>query len=844
VTLVGTHMMPGKPTVHEDGTEVRTLWGELAWQLGGRAAYEVVADADRTSTNPGQALATLLEQYAPCLILIDEWVAYARQLYGRDDLPAGTFDTQFTFAQTLTEVAKTIPGCQVVISIPASSDASHGGSSGGTDLEVGGPNGRAALERLQNVVRRVADQWRPASANESFEIVRRRLFVEPDAQAKRDIAAVARQFVQFYAEHRGQFPRDCGEVAYEDRIKAAYPIHPEFFDRLYEDWSTLERFQRTRGVLRLMSAVIHALWARQTADPLIMPGSVPLDLTTVSGELTQYLPDAWKPIVDADIDGEGSTPVQIDAERPTFGQRSLTRRIARTIFIGAAPTLQTAHKGIERQNVWLGVAIPGDTVGNFGSAVEVLAQRATYLNVDGARYWYDTAVTVNRTAQDIADRLREHPDEVWAHVIEVLGAERAARGDFAAVHVCPEDTGAVPDTEEAKLVILHPQFLHARGQDESPAMSFAQQCLDTRGSAQRTNRNTLVFLAPDTARWEELAESSRDFLAWKQVAERADDLNLTAQQKAQAERRRDQARDTVRLRILATYIWALVPEQPDPARPATWSAVKAEGSQDRLADRVTVKMRQGGLLATSYGARNVRMDLDGPLKTAWEKGHVSVGDLWSFYRRYPYLTRLRDRMVLEGAVRSALDDMMWESEGFALAESYDDTTGKYKGLATYQGGSIALLSDTVLVVRPDVAVVEQTCPECGQPLTPDHTCDVAERCPQCGNMLAECTCETPPPLTCARCGGAAHEGPCPPPPAALNKRFFGVVALNPERYGRDFSRLATEVLQHFAAVEGTRLEVTVEITAINESGFPSDKARVVTENARTLKFDQFGFESE
>jgi predicted AAA+ superfamily ATPase len=108
-----------------------------------------------------------------------------------------------------------------------------------------------------------------------------------------------------------------------------------------------------------MSAVVHALWARQDPGPLIMAGSVPLDVATVASELSQYLPDAWKPILDADIDGEGSTPVRIDAERPTFGARALTRRIARTIFVGAAPTLHTAHKGIERQHAWLGVAVPG-----------------------------------------------------------------------------------------------------------------------------------------------------------------------------------------------------------------------------------------------------------------------------------------------------------------------------------------------------------------------------------------------------------------------------------------------------------------------------------------------------
>lgn len=470
--------------------------------------------------------------------------------------------------------------------------------------------------------------------------------------------------------------------------------------------------------------------------------------------------------------------------------------------------------------------MPGDTVGNFGSALEVLGQRATYLNVDGARYWYDTAVTVNRTAQDIADRLREHPEEVWAHVVEMLGTERSTRGDFAAVHVCPEDTGAVPDTEEAKLVVLHPRFPHFRGQDDSPALGFARQCLKTRGTAQRANRNTLVFLAADATRWDELAEASRDYLAWKDVAERWADLSLTAQQKARAERRRDQARDTVRLRILATYIWAFVPEQPDPARPVTWSVVKAEGSQDRLADRVTVKMRQGGLLATTYGARNVRLDLDGPLRAAWEKGHVGVGDLWSFYRRYPYLTRLRDRTVLDEALRSALDDMMWETEGFALAESYDDVTGRYSGMVGYPSGSFGAISDAVLVVRPEIAVVQQERERAATPVTGTTRPAVA----------------TTPPAATPTAGDT--DTPRAEPATPVDRRFFGAVALNPERYGRDFNRVAAEVLQHLAAVEGIRLEVTLEITATNDAGFPTDKVRVVTENARTLKFDQFGFEQQ
>jgi len=193
VALVGIHLSPGAPLVKPDGAKVNTIWGELAWQLGGKKAFEFVAEADASRTNPGEGLRKLITAYSPCLILIDEWVAYARQLWEREDLPGGTFDTQFTFAQSLTEVVKTVPGAMLVISIPASHDPDKDGQSGGSALEVGGPNGQEALQRLQNVVRRVADQWRPASAQESFEIVRRRLFVEPDAAALADISAVARQ---------------------------------------------------------------------------------------------------------------------------------------------------------------------------------------------------------------------------------------------------------------------------------------------------------------------------------------------------------------------------------------------------------------------------------------------------------------------------------------------------------------------------------------------------------------------------------------------------------------------------------------------------------------------------
>jgi predicted AAA+ superfamily ATPase len=818
VALVGIHLSPGAPLVKPDGTKVNTIWGELAWQLGGKKAFDFVAEADASRTNPGEGLRKLITAYSPCLILIDEWVAYARQLWEREDLPGGTFDTQFTFAQSLTEVVKTVPGAMLVISIPASHDPDKDGQSGGSALEVGGPNGQEALQRLQNVVRRVADQWRPASAQESFEIVRRRLFVEPDAAALADISAVARQFVNFYSQHVGEFPRECSDISYEARIRAAYPIHPELFDRLYEDWSTLDRFQRTRGVLQLMSAVVHTLWELQDAGPLIMPGSLPLDDPNVLTQISQYLPDSWKPIIDADIDGPRSTPAQIDSERPLFGQRAITRRLARTIFVGAVPTLKSSHIGAEKPRIWLGVAIPGDTIGNFGSALDLLSQRATYLYADGHRYWFDTQASVTRTAADYADRLRDKPEEVWLEIVSRLRAnENRNRGAFSGVHIAPDTSADIPDEDSARLVILHPSHSHSKNAQDSLAMKFAQESLEKRGSAQRINKNMLVYLAPDTKRLEELMEAVRDLLAWQNIASRIEEMNLSPQQAKQATTRRDQAHEGVTSRIAQTYIWAIVPEQPDPSKPIEWTVEKAEGQETSLAVRASEKLVRAGLFTDIASPRMIRMDLDSKLRKAWESGHLNVGQLWAFYCSYPYLTRMKNRKVLADAISESLAGMMWEEEGFALAEGFESATGNYAGLVLPgAGGFFGAITDQTLVVKPEVAKAQL-------PAVVTPPVDIPAG-------------TTPAPNSVITTPGVVE------PKAST--RFFGVYEVDPERYSRDLNRLSQEILQHLSSIDGVDLDITIEIHAAVKEGFAADKIRVILENARSLKFKNSSFEKE
>ena len=210
VVLVGNKISPGNPSTKPDGTVVRTLWGELAWQLGGKKAFARIRADDEKATSPGDVLRELFNEYGPSLILIDEWVAYARQLHDQGDLPAGGFETQFTFAHVLTESAKLAKNCLLVISLPAS-DTSGSPHSQADDVEVGGQRGREALDRLRNVVGRVESSFRPASAEEGFEIVRRRLF-EPlsDPARFRDRDVVARAFADLYRTQHQEFPPSAG----------------------------------------------------------------------------------------------------------------------------------------------------------------------------------------------------------------------------------------------------------------------------------------------------------------------------------------------------------------------------------------------------------------------------------------------------------------------------------------------------------------------------------------------------------------------------------------------------------------------------------------------------------
>ncbi|MBM4045934.1 MAG: ATP-binding protein [Planctomycetes bacterium] len=831
--IVGTKISPGQTHKKPDGTVIRTLWGEIGWQLGGKEGYKLVKEADETATNPGDGLRELFNRYAPCLVLIDEWVAYARQLHDNGGLPGGTFDTQFTFAQALTEAARAAKKTLLVVSIPASESSSpRAGRERISDIEVGGERGRAALTRLKNAIGRVEASWRPASPDEGFEIVRRRLFqpiTDPTKFVDRD--QVARAFVEMYGTQQQEFPSECREASYERRVKAAYPIHPELFDRLYSDWSTLEKFQRTRGVLRLMAAVIHSLWERQDGNLLIMPANVPVDDPRVQFELTRYLEDQWVPVIEKDVDGPHSLPLALDRENPNLGRYSACRRVSRAIYIGSAPTQRAANRGIDDRHVRLGCVQPGESAAVFGDALRRLTDQATYLYVDGKRYWFSTQPTVTRLADDRASQLLEREDIVVEEIGRRLGLQGRTRGDFARIHACAA-SGDVPDDREARLVILGPEHPHVARDPNSSARQEAARVLESRGASSRTYKNMLVFLAADQTRLKDLEHATRQYLAWKGIWEERETLNLDAFQSRQAETKCRTADETVDARIPEAYQWLLVPgmekkpneDDPDPQGKTVWTEIRQQG-QEPLAIRASKKLKNEEMLLAQLGGPRLRHELDRvPL---WRGEHVGVKQLAEDFATYLYLPRLCDDSVLLDAIRDGLQRLTWQSDTFAYADGWDEQRKKYIGLQT--GPQVRVLMDErSMLVKPDVAVAQMQAER--QPTTPGQ--------PVVGDGAV---------AVIGQPGGTTRPGVGVEPPIAVPqppRRFHGTVTLDATRIGRDASQVAEEVVQHVAGLVGAKVEVTLEIHAEVPDGVPDQTVRTVTENCRTLKFRSHGFEKE
>lgn len=809
--LVGNRIAPGVTHTKPDGIKVHTLWGELAWQLGGKTGYAMLQEADEKAVNPGDQLVPLLKKFAPCVVLIDEWVAYTRQLKEDGNDSGGTYGTQMSFAQALCEAAKTVNNALVVVSLPAS------------DIEMGGEKGRQSAAELGNIIGRIESPWSAATTEESFEIVTRRLFspiATKEQFAERD--ASARAFGEFYRNNKTDFPNETQNSSYEKRIRDFYPIHPELFDALAERWASIPQFQKTRGILRLMAKIIHFLWENNDQGPLILPANIPLDSSEIQSELMRYLAPPWSAVIGKDVDGTHSLPLQLDSELPNIGRYSGSRRVARTLFFSTAPTFDAANKGIDEQRIKLGSILPGETIPTFSDALRHLVDKGTYVYAANKTFWYSTQNNVNRTAEERATHIIE--DKVEEEILTMITQQLQPSGSqIKRIHFMPQISNDIPDDLDMKLVVLGIKHPHIPRDEGSHAYQKAKEILSTKGASQRLYRNTLIFLTPDKTRLEELKHAVKAYLAWKSIVDDKVALNLDAYQSNQAEGKRKSGLDTIKLRLPETFVWILTPYQEIGSSDVQWDESKMNGSnQEAYLSRVLKKLTSQSQLYNDFASSELRINLD--IIPLWRGDNVSLRQLREDFAKYLYLPKLSSAHLLQHAIESGLSLVSWEKDSFAYAESYDEENARYRGLRA--GNQVLISLDSYgLLVKPVVAEAQ---------LLKERAETEAKKARDDANTTTQYT--TPGSV----CGiPTFNEGDSE---TTKSTRFVSHIETDATRFFRSTDDIEKEILKHLNLASGTKVKITIHIEATNNEGFSQDTERTLKENGRTLGFGNVEFD--
>jgi predicted AAA+ superfamily ATPase len=736
---------------------------------------------------------------------MDELVAYIRQFEEGRQYVGGSFGANVTFIQSLTEAIKGVSNAILLASLPES------------EAEAGGALGERALDTLSKYFGRVEAVWKPVGTEEAFNIVRRRLFARVD-----DLAAEknCEAFFQLYREQADHFPVDTQKGAYLQRLKQAFPIHPELFDQLYDEWSTLDRFQRTRGVLQLMALTVHALWQDDNRDAMILPGSMPLADTNVRNKLISYLPgQGWDPIVERDVDGPRSEPVEIDRDS-RFGQIQAARRVSRTIFMGSAPSVEhTGVRGVDVRQIALGVAQPGQPVPTYRDALKRLGDRLHYLNSAEERFWFSKRPNLRREMEERKRAIKfdeEVVPELRRRVDRIFGNQQV----FSGVHVFA-DSADVPDDFDLRLVVLPPNLGFSRTVDNR-AVPEAERILKTRGEKPRQRQNRILFLAADLESSRRMTDQATSYLAWRGMGQavKEDRLVLDQLQSRQVRESTDKAEEALKRAVRESYRWLLAPFQAldRNGRPSKleWEARSLQAAAPSISQEMERVLRQEEDVIFDWSPVHLRAALQ---QWFWQedKSHVSSLEVWHAMCDYLYLPRLKSSLVLEQAIREGAES----TDFFGYATAVNNQ--KYEGFVFGRSVTVHLDAESVLI-EPGVALAWQDRSSEKNQGSPTNAANI-ETDPADSTVGASTQSETT---------KAAQ-------PETLKTRFFGTVELDPVRAQLQFAEIQRELIHHLQTAANAKVRIRVDIEAENPDGYGEKEVRTIRENASALGFGESDF---
>lgn len=500
----------------------KTPWGEIAEQLG---CYHLIKDHDQKRIAPGkEILREIIKQSGSVLILIDELLAYitkANELEKQEKIAQGQ---TLVFLQEITEVIAASSNSVLILTLPKS------------DLEKFDEAATRALSQLEKVSGRVESIYVPVDGIEIYEVVRKRLFdnIGDINQHKQ----TAETYFRLYQQLGNDVPSEVKELSYRTKIEQAYPFHPELIDILYERWGSFPKFQRTRGVLRLLAEVIKDIY-KKGADPLIQSSQINLANPILKRELIKHIGDPFDSIITSDIMGKSQ---QIDRDMGSeYEKYNIASKLATGVFF-------YSFSGSDRRGVnlsWLRIALLNDNIPAMiiGDAIAKLADNLWYFHEEKRLYSFKNEPNLNRV---IVDREQLIDDEqITDKLRELIKAQ--PKGKFFETHIWKESQD-IPDHTKFKLVILHPNY--KKGDQETE--QFTQELFSN--TSFRVYKNTVFLVIVDANSYVTLETRLKRYLALSAITEDQDlKKNLSLSSKTDLQNKLKQAEKDIVDGLIAAY---------------------------------------------------------------------------------------------------------------------------------------------------------------------------------------------------------------------------------------------------------------------------------------------------
>lgn len=741
--VVGSDLDPTAGINHpEDNLKTLTLWGELAYQLGGKDGYEIIRESDvDTKAAPGTGLFETIIGEKPTLIMIDE---IARHLRTAIAVPTATKQSNLAeqtvaFLMSLLEFAASKERCLVVLTLADDTSA----FSAQTAMV------RQAIAEAKNVTARQERVLTPTDEDEISSIVTHRLFKSIDREGAKPVFDAYVRYYNQLLDKNTELPQRCTGAEYAKELQAAYPFHPELLSTLNRKTGTIPNFNQTRGALRLLAWTIRSLWSNKKIKPwLIHLHHINLAEEQIVEDLTSKLDrPKFRQVVQADIvsvmKGIPAHAQTVDEPLIASGKPPYAQRLATTIFIHSLT--QGIASGVDPANLLLSVLEPDASEGGDEPAVvkrqleKLYDAPAFFLEYDGHVHRFKTEPSLEKIIIDEAGHV---PITKAKGEIETRIKKIWKKGFLKPVYFPTEPLDVDDDADLPKLAIMHFDAVKISAATEEPP-ELIQRIFQYSGSMEafRNYQNNLIFLVADADQVDNhLVKVSRRYLAFERIMEPSRLAEFNDDQKKELKKLKDAAELDVRIAITKTYRHLYYPSQDAPKshnylRRETLPA-QEQGDVDQ--DQSNVILRVLRSLEKVITADEKPQSAAWLKSKAWDLNQVNMTteDLRRSFARKIGLKMLLDVGQLRKTIENGVKTGVWIYYDSRTEFGYDKDVPP----PAWE------ISDQAILYLPEEAQRlkirikgKWTHPPVSGGETPTDESGL-ENCPVCGNPQDQCTC--------------------------------------------------------------------------------------------------------